>query len=551
MRVPVSVFIFMLLFYACDRHDDDNENRNIILIDSVSINKIYVPNNGSINDVDFNTIEIRIKFSSEIDTTLFNPEKLFLSVGADNAYSIRFDKTFPVMIVVPDDKADPLTKYIMSFDVGKNLGGFFNEGFTFTFTTRIDTLPKFPLISEDSLLTLVQKKTFGYFWDYGHPSSGLARERLGSGDVVTSGGSGFGLMGILVGIERNFITRQQGFERLNKIVNFLNSPSTNRFHGAFPHWINGSSGKVYPFSSKDDGGDLVETAFLMQGLLTVNEYFRNGTADEKAMCDTIQKIWKNIEWDWYRRDNQNKLYWHWSPNYGWYMNMPVSGWNEALIVYILAAASPTHSVPKIVYDEGWARNGSYPMENGKNFYGIRLPLGYDYGGPLFFAHYSFLGLDPRNLSDQYAEYWTQNVAHSRINFEYCKANPKHYRGYGEKCWGLTASDIPNGYSASSPTNDLGVIAPTAALSSFPYTPDESMAALNYFYYILGDRIWGDYGFRDAFNLSSDWYADSYIAIDQGPIICMIENYRTGFLWDLFMANPDIRNGLDKLGFTYK
>ncbi len=442
MRVPVSVFIFMLLFCACNRHDDDNENRNIILIDSVSINKIYVPNNGSINDVDFNTIEIRIKFSSEIDTTLFNPEKLFLSVGADNAYSIRFDKTFPVMIVVPDDKADPLTKYIMSFDVGKNLGGFFNEGFTFTFTTRIDTLPKFPLISEDSLLTLVQKKTFGYFWDYGHPSSGLARERLGSGDVVTSGGSGFGLMGILVGIERNFITRQQGFERLNKIVNFLNSPSTNRFHGAFPHWINGSSGKVYPFSSKDDGGDLVETAFLMQGLLTVNEYFRNGTADEKAMCDTIQKIWKNIEWDWYRRDDQNKLYWHWSPNYGWYMNMPVSGWNEALIVYILAAASPTHSVPKIVYDEGWARNGSYPMENGKNFYGIRLPLGYDYGGPLFFAHYSFLGLDPRNLSDQYAEYWTQNVAHSRINFEYCKANPKHYRGYGEKCWGLTASDIP-------------------------------------------------------------------------------------------------------------
>jgi len=358
-------------------------------------------------------------------------------------------------------------------------------------------------------------------------------------------------MAILVGIERKFITRQQGFERFSKISNFLINSNTDKFHGAFPHWLNGTTGKVQPFSSKDDGGDLVETAFLMQGLLSVKEYFKNGSVEEKAMCDTIQKIYENVEWDWYTRDNQNRLFWHWSPVFGWDMNMSVAGWNEALIVYVLAAGSPTHPVTKAVYDEGWARNGVYPMKNGKSFYGIQLPLGPDYGGPLFFSHYSFLALDPRNLSDQYANYWTQNISHSRINFEYCRANPKNYTGYSKNCWGLTASDIQNGYSASSPSNDLGVIAPTAALSSFPYTPAESMMALKYFYYILGNKIWGTYGFYDSFNISSLWFANSYLSIDQGPVVCMIENYRTGFLWNLFMVNEDVRRGLDKLGFSYK
>jgi hypothetical protein len=355
---------------------------------------------------------------------------------------------------------------------------------------------------------------------------------------------------MLVGIERNFITRQEGFERLNKIVNFLNNPETQKFHGAFPHWLNGSTGKVVPFSTKDNGGDLVETAFLFQGLLTVKEYFKNGSAPERAMCDTIQKLWENVEWSWYQKNQESVLYWHWSPNYNWEMNHQISGWNESLIVYVLAASSPTHPISKPVYDFGWARNGAYPMVNNKFFYGIQLPLGYDYGGPLFFAHYSFLGLDPRNLSDQYAYYWTQNVAHSQINQAYCISNPRNYVGYSANCWGLTASDIQNGYTASSPTNDRGVIAPTAALSSFPYTPQESLKATKFFYYVLGDKIWGEYGFNDAFNLTSLWFADSYIAIDQGPIVCMIENHRTGLLWDLFMANEDVQLGLNKLDFTY-
>jgi hypothetical protein len=397
---------------------------------------------------------------------------------------------------------------------------------------------------------LIQRKTFDYFWNYGHPVSGMARERYGSGETVTSGGTGFGLMAILAGVNRGFVTRQQGSERLNKIVSFLMRPETDKFHGAFPHWLNGTSGKVIPFSSKDNGGDLVETAYLMQGLLTVREYFKNGSVEEKAMCNSIKTLWENVEWSWYRKDNQNILFWHWSPTLGWAMNMGISGWNEALIVYVLAASSPTYSIPPEVYTQGWARNGTFPMINNKSFYGMTLPLGDNYGGPLFFAHYSFLGLDPRNLSDQYASYWSQNVTHTLINYTYCKTNPKNFAGYSEKCWGLTASDIQSGYSASSPTNDLGVIAPTAALSSFPYTPVESMKALKYFYYTLGDKTFGTYGFHDAFNLTSAWFADSYLAIDQGPIICMIENYKTGMLWDLFMSNPEIENGLTKLGFSY-
>jgi hypothetical protein len=355
-------------------------------------------------------------------------------------------------------------------------------------------------------------------------------------------------MAILTGIKRSFITRNEGFDRFKKMIDFLRL--ADKFHGAFPHWMNGSSGKVYPFSLKDNGGDLVETAFLMQGLLTVREYFREGSAAERSLCDSITVLWKNVDWNWYRNNGQNRLYWHWSPGYTWEMNLPISGWNEALIVYVLAASSPTHPVPKQIYDDGWARNGAYPMKNGKTFYNVQLPLGEDYGGPLFFAHYSFLGLDPRHLADNYANYWTQNVSHTLINYSYCVENPRNRRGYGRNCWGLTASDTDKGYSAGSPRNDIGVIAPTAAISSIPYTGSESMRALKFFYYVLGDRLWGEYGFYDAFNLTAVWFADSYLAIDQGPIIAMIENYRTGFLWDLFMSSEDIKKGLTTLGFTY-
>jgi hypothetical protein len=399
------------------------------------------------------------------------------------------------------------------------------------------------------LLDLVQHQTFRYFWDFAHPVSGLARERSNQtfnygNEVVTTGGSGFGIMAILVATERKWITREQAVEHMQKILRFLSKADS--YHGIFPHWLNGETGKTIPFSRKDDGGDLVETSYLFQGLLCARQYFNGPGRGEAGIRNQINSLWGEAEWSWHTRDNMDLLYWHWSPNNGWSMNFELRGYNEALITYVLAASSPRYPISAEVYRRCWAVSDHF--HNGKSYYGITLPLGFDYGGPLFFAQYSFLGLDPRGLKDRYADYWEQNRNHTLINREYCITNPLHFKGYGANCWGLTASDNYEGYSAHSPTNDLGVITPTAALSSFPYTPEYSMQALKYFYNNLGSKIWGPYGFTDAFSESKDWYGDSYLAIDEGPIVVMIENYRSGLLWRLFMSCPEIRTGLKKLGF---
>jgi hypothetical protein len=412
-------------------------------------------------------------------------------------------------------------------------------------------------ISDDSLLTLVEYRTFQYFWDGAEPTSGAARERYHADNmypendkhVITSGGTGFGVMAILVGIERDFITRQQGFERLTKLVNWLEK--ADRFHGVWPHWLNGETGKVKPFSPNDDGGDLVETSYLIQGLLCVRQYFKDGNGEEKALAAKIDKLWKEVEFDWHR-NGKNVLYWHWSPKNQWVMNFAVEGYNECLIMYVLAAGSPTHGVPAEVYHEGWARNGGMRNDSTHQQYGYHLSLRHNsaqqYGGPLFWSHYSFLGLNPKGLKDRYADYWEHNVNHTMINNKYCIENPKNFKGYGEDCWGLTASYSMNGYAAHSPNEDLGVISPTAALSSYPYTPNESKKAMRYFYETLGKQILGDYGFYDAFSIHHSWYPTRYLAIDQGPIVVMLENYRTGLLWNLFMSCPEAKAGLKKLGF---
>ncbi len=413
-------------------------------------------------------------------------------------------------------------------------------------------------ISDDSLLTLVEYRTFQYFWDGAEPTSGAARERFHTDNiypdndkhVVTSGGTGFGVMAILVGIERKFITREQGFERLNKLVNWLEK--ADRFHGVWPHWLNGETGKVKPFSSDDDGGDLVETSYLAQGLLCVRQYFKDGNPQEKAMATKVDKLWKEIEFDWHRKNNQNVLYWHWSRNNQWKMNFAVEGYNECLIMYFLAAGSPTHTIPAEAYHEGWARKGGIRNDSTHEQYGYHLSLKHNgaqqFGGPLFWSHYSFLGLNPHNLKDDYADYWQHNTNHTLINRQYCIENPKHFKGYGENCWGLTASYSVKGYAAHSPNEDLGVISPTAALSSFPYTPKESMKVVRHLYEDLGDKVFGVYGFYDAFSEQENWYLPRYLAIDQGPAIVMIENHRSGLLWNLFMSAPEVGVAKTKLGF---
>jgi len=411
--------------------------------------------------------------------------------------------------------------------------------------------------SDNELLDFIQKTHFNYMWEGAEKTSGMAPERIhmdgeypqNDADVVTTGGSGFGIAGLVVAMERDFISREDGVNRLLQIADYL--ATADRYHGVWSHWIHGPTGKTKPFGTKDNGGDLVESAFLMQGLLIAREYFKEGNEREKKLAQKIDTLWREMEWDWYL-NGQEVLYWHWSPDYQWEMDFPLEGYNECLITYILAASSPTHPIPASAYHKGWARGGAITSEH--EAYGYPLILKHngaeEYGGPLFWAHYSYIGLNPKGLKDQYADYWQLNRNQTLINYEYCVENPKGFQGYGENCWGLTASYSVNGYSAHMPKkNDLGVITPTAALSSFPYTPDQSMRALKHFYNDLGDKIWGKYGFYDAFSQQDDWYPQRYLAIDQLTIAPMIENYRTGLLWKLFMGAPEIQEGLKRLGFT--
>ena len=402
-------------------------------------------------------------------------------------------------------------------------------------------------MSDSALLDMVQEYTLRYFYDFGHPISGMARER-NAGNVVTTGGTGFGLMALIVGAERGFITRQQALDRTHKIVDFLGE--IDRFHGAFAHWYDGSTGEVIPFSALDNGGDLVETAFLIQGLLASRQFFSGEGEQESGLRDNINEIWEGVDWNWYRNGG-DVLLWHWSPDYGFEINLPIRGFNETHIVYLLGVASPTeeYRIPASLYETGWA-GGTYATNN--VYYGIPLLVGEGKGGPLFFSHYSYLGFDPRGIKDDYTNYFVRNTNHTRINYQHALDNPYNREGYGPTVWGITASDDPDGYEAHSPNGaalDNGTIAPTAALGSMPYTPGESLTAMKHFYRELGDEMWGPYGFYDAFNLDRDWYADSYLAIDQGPIINMIENYRSGLLWDTFMSSPEIEPALASVGFV--
>jgi hypothetical protein len=510
-----------------------------IVIDSITLNGKSMTTT-PLQNIDPKAINIKIIFSQALDPS--NYKSSFTFTGPSLIYMLSSDNK--TLTATNSGKAKGLTKYSLSISSAlTSAGGFTFTGFSSYFFTAIDSTYQFAQLSDDDLLTLVQRQTFKYFWDFGHPSSGMARERNTSGDVVTTGGSGFGIMDIIVAINRGFITRTDGISRLDKILGFLET--CDRFHGVWPHWLNGVTGKTVPFSAQDNGGDIVETSYMIQGLLCMRQYLDSTVVAEKTEIGRINNLYKSVEFDWFT-NGQNTLYWEWSTDYGY--NLKVQGYNETLITYVLAASSPTHTITQDVYTMGYANNGG--IKNGSSYYGYLLPLGQAYGGPLFFTQYSFLGLDPRHLKDQYADYWEQNVNQSLINWYYCQANPQKYPGYGTGIWGLTASDNPTGYNAQSPTNDLGVITPTAAISSIPYTPSQSLDALKTDYYFLGDHLWGNYGFYDAFDVTVGWWANSTLAIDQGPIICMIENYRTGLLWNLFMSAPEVQNGLTKLGFTY-
>lgn len=422
-------------------------------------------------------------------------------------------------------------------------------------------------MTDDELLTMVQDASFRYYWESAHPVAGMSIENFpGDKNLVATGASGFGIMAVIAGTERGFITRELSAQRMRRIVRFLEK--ADRFHGAWPHFLDGRTGKVIPlFGEADDGGDLVETAFLVQGLLVARQYFSRDNPVEREIRTTITRLWESVEWDWYRQTPESDfLFWHWSPDFGWKINHPLIGWNETMIVYLLAIASPTHPVPATMYYSGWASQSERAAQyrsgwgrasegdhyaNGNSYSGIRLDVGVGSGGPLFFTHYSFMGFDPRGKRDRYTNYFRNNRNIALINHAYCVENPGDYKGYGDASWGLTASDDPWGYGAHEPNswNDNGTITPTGALASFPYTPDESMKALKHFYFDLGNRMWDIYGFRDAINESQGWVADITMGLNQAPMSVMIENYRTGLIWNRFMSNPEIRRMVKSIGFV--
>ncbi|HEX4285618.1 MAG TPA: glucoamylase family protein [Terracidiphilus sp.] len=414
-------------------------------------------------------------------------------------------------------------------------------------------------MSDDELLSMLQEECFRYYWERGsHPVSGMALESVpGDPRIVATGASGFGIMAIVVGMERDFITQPQGMERLTRIVSFLEK--AQRYHGAWPHFMDGTTGHTMPvFGMFDDGGDLVETSFLVEGLMVARQYVqsRGGTAGN-ALAARINHLWDTVEWDWYLNQPGSKaLIWHWSPEWTWRTDHKLTGFNETMATYLLAMASPTHGISADTYYAGWASQSAaaqqYRMawsgtadgekyENGHTYNGVKLDVGVGTGGPLFFTQYSFMGPDPRKIRDRYTDYFENNRNIALINYRYCQQDPGNFKGYGPGAWGLTASLDPYGYSAHAPNvnADNGTIAPTAALSSFPYTPQESMDALKYYYRTLGARLWGIYGPTDAFNLTLNWYSPDYLGLDQAPMVVMVENYRSGLIWKNFMANPEI------------
>ncbi len=501
-----------------------------------------------------NTAVIQVSFNAKIDRNAVANAVAWnnVSTSSNLPFSINFSNGDSVLMIQP---VSPLAFFsIYNISISNTLkstdGTALTASFSLAIRSGIDTTDKFPRITDNALLDTVQKRTFRYFWDYGHPVSGLARDKTNAIDLddCSIGGTGFGILCIPIAANRNFITRAEGLARIQKIVGFLKLKAKT-FHGAFPHRVHGVTGDVILWQPKDDGADLVETSFLMMGLLTARQYFSSTDLNETTLRSDINTLFDNVDWAWFKNGNQNVLYWLWSPTYNWDNSFMVRGWNETLITYLLAASSTTHTITKEVYDNGFANNGT--IKNGQQYYGLNLPLGSAFGGPLFLSQYSFLCIKPTGLIDAYANYELQTKNHTLINRAYCIENPKNYFGYSDSCWGLTASSANVGYTNCSPTNDIGVIAPTAALSSFAFTPNESMKALKYFYYKLGNLTWKEYGFVDAFNLNTNpvWIAPQELVYNQLPLMIAIENYRSGLVWNLFISCPEIKTGMLKLGFT--
>jgi hypothetical protein len=417
-------------------------------------------------------------------------------------------------------------------------------------------------------LDSLSHRTFNYFWELADSNTAQIPDRWPSKSFSSIAATGFGITSYLIGVERGYITREQAAARILKTIRFLDELPTGDsttgvagYKGFFYHFIDMKTGLRF----QEVELSTIDTGLLISGILSAQSYFDQDNETEKEIRSRADAMYKAIEWDW-AMNNDKTMSMGWHPESG-FIDARWRGYNEAMILYVLALGSPTHTIPV----ESWtAWTSTYQWAN---YYGQE----HVNFGPLFGHQYSHMYIDFRGIYDSYMkakgiDYFENSKRATYANREYCMANPGHFKGYSSTIWGLTACDGPGnsekinpnvafmGYSARGAAQyylqDDGTIAPTAAGGSLAFAPEICIPALQAMHDQYGDKIYNRYGFKDAFNLSIEnkdgtigWIDTDYIGIDQGPIVIQLENYRSEFVWNLMKKNPYIVAGLKKAGFT--
>ncbi|MDM7914397.1 MAG: glucoamylase family protein, partial [Candidatus Eisenbacteria bacterium] len=403
-------------------------------------------------------------------------------------------------------------------------------------------------LTNEALLDTLQRTAFDFFWNEANPANGLIKDRSTPGSACSIASVGFGLSAILIGIDHGWITRDEGRARiLTTLETFWNGPQ-----GTAPDGMIGYKGLFYHFLDMNTATrtwdcelSTIDSALLFAGILDAREYFTTDDPVDVQVRTLADSLYYRADWNFFRNGNPGILM-GWRPGTGFAGFGQWVGYNEAMILYILAIGSPTHPVPASSWNT-WTSGYHWQTQYGYTY--VIFP-------PLFGHQYSHCWIDFRYIQDAHMRgrgitYFENSRRATLAQRNYCIANPFGHIGYGANLWGITACDGPDGYAAHGappPQNDDGTIAPTAPAGSIPFTPDESLAVLQNLYDNYRAMLWGPYGFRDAFNLDRGWWDTDYIGIDQGPIVLMIENYRTGAVWERIERNGDVQWGLHLAGF---
>ena len=404
----------------------------------------------------------------------------------------------------------------------------------------------------DPYIDLTARLAFDYFWEQANPANGLVKDRSTDGSAASIAAVGFGLSAITVGIDRGWITRAEGAGRVEATLDFFATCPQGEaasdvcgYRGFFYHFLDLRTGT----RAGTNELSTIDTALLLGGVLQAAEYFDGGGAEEARIRELADTIWRRVEWDW-ATPRSPRVALGWRPEEG-FLPFDWRGYNEAMILYVLGLGSPTHPLPDGAWD---AWTATYPSD-WQTHYGLTF-LTFP---PLFGHQYSHVWIDFRDIQDDYmrskdSDYFENSRKATLAQRAYAIDNPRGWPNYGPNEWGLTASDDPPpaplyiARGAAPVQNDNGTITPTAAGGSYAFTPAESREALRTFYARYRPTLWGPYGLRDAYNVALNWTATDYLGIDQGPIVLMIENERTGVVWDAFTRHPDVQRGLDRAGF---